>query len=488
MSHDNELGEMAQTKSYLGTPKQIICKFVMFAVFFSLNHGCVTGVLAYVQEFFTDVGPTSVAVLYGLYTGTALLLAAIIVDWATYKYALLGGLTLYCLYVACYAVGGGFPEVRTPVILTGAAIGGFSAGFLWTAQGPYFKAFSEQYALATNSPQEKVTGLFAGIFAFCYLGCEVLLKIAAKPAFEGDDISLQSTGVVGLFSGYAVVSIVSCIGIMFVPEIPVPTASAKTPWYKKVVSVLKLLVTNPRVILLGPAQCSFGFCVELMGLYVAVEVAKCSGDFGVDVMPYIPWMVTSIPALAAILQVPSGLLVKSLGNKAVVTMMCLGQAAFIAMGAICVFVSRDTLASWGVSIIVIFILQGIGRAAYEGANRATYANMFKKEDSSAAFASMTLFGGVASTIAYATFQNFLVPESTNTSTCIYAGKDVPNYDGVVMGWICLITGIVGIVFYILALIVDAKCKPKDEDDNSSQMPEACVEDGSRERKSSFEKM
>ncbi len=135
---------MAKTTSYLGTPPQIMCKFVMFALFFSLNHGCVTGVLAYVQVFFGPVAQVSVATLYGLYTGTALLLATAIIDWATYKYALLMGLILYCMYVACYAVGGGFPDAQFPVIIAGAAIGGFSAGFLWTAQGPYFKAFAEE--------------------------------------------------------------------------------------------------------------------------------------------------------------------------------------------------------------------------------------------------------------------------------------------------------------------------------------------------------
>ena len=147
----NELGELAKTESYLGTPKQIICKFVMFAVFFSLNHGCVTGVLAYVQVFFGDVAQVSVSVLYGVYTGTALLLSAVIVDWATYKYALLGGLILYCIYVACYAIGGGFPQAQSAVIIAGAVVGGFSAGFLWTAQGPYFKAFADQVRVLSNS-------------------------------------------------------------------------------------------------------------------------------------------------------------------------------------------------------------------------------------------------------------------------------------------------------------------------------------------------
>ena len=40
--------------------------------------------------------------------------------------------------------------------------------------------------------------------------------------------------------------------------------------------VLKLIFTDPKAILMGPAQASFGFCAELMGLYVSVEICKAS--------------------------------------------------------------------------------------------------------------------------------------------------------------------------------------------------------------------
>lgn len=454
-SRGDELGEMAPFKSYLGSPKRIICQFILFAICFSLNHGCVTGILAYVQVFFGDVAQISVAVLYGVYVGSALFMSALIVDWAGPKFSLLYGLTLYCIYVAAYAIGGGFPSVQTPVIVGAAVVGGFSAGFLWTAQGPYFKAFADQYAKATNSPREKSTGMFAGIFAFVYLSCEVLLKLIAKPAFtppsDGSAVTLRSPGVVALFSVYAIVAIVACIGIMFVPEVPVDAKAKKVPWFQKFLSVLKLLFTNPLVVLLGPAQCCFGFCVELMGLYISVEISKCSGSFGVDWFANLPWFATSIPAIAAIMQVPVGLLVKKFGDKAVAGMMILGLLSFAAIGAICIWVTRDELAGWGYTIVILFVLQGFGRSAYEGANRATYAAMFTDEDASAAFASITLFAGTASTIAYATFKDFLF--GAEVTNCTFAGAVVPSYDGVTMGWVCFICSIVGLAGYVTALLI-----------------------------------
>ena len=47
-----------------------------------------------------------------------------------------------------------------------------------------------------------------------------------------------------------------------------------------VLQVLKLIFTNPKAVLLGPAQASFGFCAELMGLYVSVEICKASFHAG----------------------------------------------------------------------------------------------------------------------------------------------------------------------------------------------------------------
>ena len=84
---------------------------------------------------------------------------------------------------------------------------------------------------------------------------------------------------------------------------------------------------------------------------------QCSSSFGVDVFPNLPWMATTIPALAALLQVPVSFLVKAFGEPAVATMMILGQLSFVAMGAICVFVSRDEIASWGYGIISLYVLQ-----------------------------------------------------------------------------------------------------------------------------------
>jgi hypothetical protein len=47
-----------------------------------------------------------------------------------------------------------------------------------------------------------------------------------------------------------------------------------------IASVLKLVFTNPKAVLLGPVQCSFRFCSEIVGQYVSVVLTESSGTFG----------------------------------------------------------------------------------------------------------------------------------------------------------------------------------------------------------------
>jgi len=43
-------------------------------------------------------------------------------------------MAIYCFYVGCFLIATLFPNVRDVAAITGAAIGGIGAGFLWTAQ------------------------------------------------------------------------------------------------------------------------------------------------------------------------------------------------------------------------------------------------------------------------------------------------------------------------------------------------------------------
>lgn len=41
---------------------------------------------------------------------------------------------IYCIYIGCFLVATLFPSIKSVSAISGAAIGGIGAGFLWTAQ------------------------------------------------------------------------------------------------------------------------------------------------------------------------------------------------------------------------------------------------------------------------------------------------------------------------------------------------------------------
>ena len=48
--------------------------------------------------------------------------------------AMILSMVIYCLYIGCFLLATIFPEYKNVSAITGAAIGGCGAGFLWTAQ------------------------------------------------------------------------------------------------------------------------------------------------------------------------------------------------------------------------------------------------------------------------------------------------------------------------------------------------------------------
>jgi len=76
-------------------------------------------------------------------------------------------------------------------------------------------------------------------------------------------------------------------------------------------------------------------------------------------------------------------------------------------------------------------MQGIGRACYEGTNKALYADFFK-DDAPAAFSNIVLANGIASSISYFVF---------------------PSLDKTTISTIALVCSSITVVAYLAAEIV-----------------------------------
>ena len=75
------------------------------------------------------------------------------------------------------------PAIKWPVFIIAACIGGISGGLLWPSQGRYFARNAKLYSEHTDESIENVNSTFAGIFASCYLGFEMLTKVLATIIF-----------------------------------------------------------------------------------------------------------------------------------------------------------------------------------------------------------------------------------------------------------------------------------------------------------------
>jgi MFS family permease len=107
-----------------------------------------------------------------------------------------------------------------------------------------------------------------------------------------------------------------------------------------------------------------------------------------------------VSAVAALLQPVSRAAAKRVGRPAVLLAALLSFAALAAL----VLATSDGLAAPAfVTVLPFYLLQGAGRAGYEGINKALYADTFGPTDSPAAFSNIVLANGAASAVAYFTF-------------------------------------------------------------------------------------
>merc|ERR1719499_2348956 len=115
-------------------------------------------------------------------------------------------------------------------------------------------------------PLEDVTGSFGGIFAFLYVGVEVVLKLFSSVVRD----NWTSGGKVFVFLFYAICAVVSAFGMTFIKKLPkdepdsAEDASAAHPGVltlmTKKLKAIKVCAEDPKIWLLGPLNVAFGFC------------------------------------------------------------------------------------------------------------------------------------------------------------------------------------------------------------------------------------
>jgi MFS family permease len=427
---DAALPLVEQTGEIAKRSRQILINFVLMSIFFTMTVSAITAVIAFAgADFDGYVGHNSNGILTAAYSLSALFLGNVVMLFFGLKGAMVAGLAQYCVYLLAFLLARFIPGVADEfLVYPGAAIGGIASGYVWPAQGAYFSASCSMYAVATGRPDTEITGYFASVFAAIFMFGDITVKLIAS--------GLKETGPNGTNLAYVVfcgLGVASVVGMTFVEDIKIQGASKREInsdlVLDKVSAALRLLFTNPKMLLMLPTQFTFGFLAAFLNSYVSSEIVN--DVIGNSAIGYFAGI---IGVSALIVSIVSGFFIKHTGLKW--PMMLFG--ATIYLGETVTFIvygPEDVSEVW--KLVLLYIAHGAGRGVWESTNKAVIADFFEVKDAPAAFANVVWSNGFAQCVGYFLF---------------------PQYSRQLKASICTTSAALGIVGYFVAYFLDLRQK------------------------------
>jgi hypothetical protein len=375
--------------------------FVVMALLFSANHGCVVSCLALASSRLGTTGAWQSGILMITYAASALLGATYAVKTLGARNAMTLGMAFYCFYVGCFYVatllGDEHVETKATVAYLGAAIGGIGAGFLWTSQGTYFGQASQEYSAKLRIPVETSNAKLAGYFAFLYLSEELLMRMLSS-VLLGFGVASWGT----IFGIYTLVAVGSTLAMPCVYNYPKTDTDddGEGSTFRKATVAIKLLREDSKMKYMIGLNAVFGFTSAFLNSYVNGQVLPVALDDPDS--KYVGILTSTVSVVAAVMS----LLFGKIGASSSSNSSSNNNGIILILGAICfggvilpfVFQPDATHYGW-LSLLGVYALHGTGRATFEGALRSTFADYFSYEKEGA-FANIILQNGIASGIGY----------------------------------------------------------------------------------------
>lgn len=381
--------------------------FILMALLFSANHGCVVSCLALASARLGAAGAWQSGILYIAYAASSLLGATYAVKTLGARNALMLGMGSYCFYVGCFYVatllGDDRDDLRVAAAYLGAAIGGVGAGFLWTAQGTYFGLASQEYSSLLRTPVEESNAKLAGYFAFWYLFEELVMRMLSSVLLE---FGIASWGTI--FGIYTLVAVGSTLAMPCVHDYPKTEGEGEgegdddssAAFLRKATVAAKLLRDDPKMKHMIGLNAVFGFVAAFLNSYVNGQVLPVALDDPDS--KYVGILTSTVSVVAAAMSLVFG----KLGSSRSGSSGGSNNGFILILGALCFggvvlpFVVQPDAGHYGwASLLVVYSLHGTGRATFEGALRSTFADYFSYEKEGA-FANIILQNGIASGIGY----------------------------------------------------------------------------------------
>ena len=519
-------------------PAAVYRNFVLMAILFSIHHGCVVSCLSLATaRLGAEIGAGQSGILYLAYTGTALLGATYSVKRVGPHRAIVGGMFLYCFYVAAFGWAAHFRTAVRTTAYVGAALGGIGAGLVWTAQGSFFAQAATAHAQAaaaaaaqeehiqddsglhqtattatttmstsTQDLSSQSTARMAGVFAFFYLSLELLLRSFSSVA-----------SWTALFNTYGLLTIVATIGMAVLVRPPnlvhegsIEQLSASIVWYQ-VTAAIQLWKPStfstdngrrrrrwPVMPFLVGMNAVFGLESAFLNAYINGQVvpaqsvgiwsAWASGVAAAGSLLFGRWTAATIANASS----ASGNSVNGDGDnnndsclsnrKGLV--LSAGAASFVSV--VFPFVLKPNISEWTDTnssfsswwiFLFIFTLHGVGRATFEGTLKATFADFFPHEKEGA-FANIILQNGLASSLGYFLTSHLACHNDRDVYCVPY--KDGTRHHTGLMEFFVLLVGVLGIIgYWQAARMVQQRRQESNERDNS--MPDDQEQEDSSRR-------
>ena len=392
--------------------------FLAMAALFATTHGCQVSCLDLANARLGSAGVWQSGFLYASYTLSALYGASYVTKRYGSRNGLMSGMGLIAGYVTSFFLlslaaegGGGTGTWHSLLVGVSAVVGGIGSSNLWVAQGSYFTSTAQLYASQEGGLVEDATSRFGGNFAFVFLLFEVLLRVLSTFLIETAGLSWKV-----IFGVYALLSILPAISMANVMELEEyldrynnlsasdyggvddrEEESNSSPSHKAA-ATLHLLRDDPKAKYLAPLTILFGLSTSFSsavanGVFIPEVLSDPSASF--------VGLFTSITSLvAAFSSLGFGMLQSS-------NLLCCGKSPVMMIGilsylAIAVqFIAYPNGLVWSrTTLLIVYIMLGVGRATYEGTLRGFFADLFPGAQKEGAFGSIILFSGGASTAGY----------------------------------------------------------------------------------------
>lgn len=384
-----------------------LVNFIILSILFSANHGAMVSCLAFSTLQLGATGASQLVLLHVIYAASSLLGATFVVKQLGARNSMILGMSLYSMFVGCFWISlrsksATFVDVFA---IVGAVVAGAGGALVWTAQGRYFGQAAKDYAVERNVKPETATSYLAGVFAFIYLGEEVMCKLLSWALLQPRHS--QWTTVFGV---YILVAVISTLGMVAVHNYPsVQDDNHRSVGYKMTAAWQLLRQDNKMPYLIG-LNAVFGFAYPFVNAYVNGEVVHrvLSHDWNSRDVGLFSALSSAVAAVCSLM---FGNVSSWMGKGPIL----MGGSVSFALVAI-LFIVFPNLNHWGwMMLLAVYCFQGVGRATVEGSLRATFADFFPHEVEGA-FANIILQNGIFTSLGF--FLSFSVTCSNSGPYCV----------------------------------------------------------------------